>query len=80
MVLGRDFSIDTCGSGSQMGSLNIKSVLCSKSQVHLTAQHHQYQEDKAHERHTRVSLTVQSAPRKPHLSREGGPDDTTGVP
>lgn len=46
--------------------------------MHLTEQHHQYQEDKAHEHHTQVSLTVQSAPRRPHLSREVGPDDTTG--
>lgn len=74
MVLGRRYSIDTSGSGNQMGFLNIKSALCSKSQVHLTAHHHQYQEDKAH---TRVSLTVQ---RRPHLSREVGPDDTTGDP
>lgn len=28
----------------------------------------------------RVSLDVQSAPRRPHLSREVRPDDTTGVP
>lgn len=61
-----------------MRSLNIKSMLCSKSPVHLIEQHHQYQEDKAHEHHTRGSLTVQSAPRRPHLSWEAGPDDTTG--
>lgn len=72
--LGGAFPLTFVGLGTNTGSLNINSVL-SSVQGHLTAQHHQ---NKAHERHTPVSLTVQSAPRRPHLSREVGPDDTTG--